>query len=46
MQALMRARTILSITIIVAAVGVSAADDYESWQELRNPFPSTGGGES
>jgi hypothetical protein len=44
MQSLMGARTILSITIIVGVVGVSAADDYESWQELRNPFPSTGGG--
>ncbi len=44
MQALMCARTILAIAIIVGAVGVSAAEDYESWQVLRDPFPSTGGG--
>ena len=44
MQALMWTRTILAIVIIGAAVRVSAAEDYESWQVLRNPFPSTGGG--
>jgi hypothetical protein len=44
MQSLTSARTILSIAIFVGAVGVSAADDYESWQVLRNPFASTGGG--
>jgi hypothetical protein len=43
MQSLTWARTILSIAIIVGAVGVSAADDYESLQVLCNPFPSTGG---
>lgn len=44
MRALMWTRTILAIAIISAAVRVSAAEDYESWEVLRNPFPSTGGG--
>jgi hypothetical protein len=44
MQALTWGRTIVAIAIIVGAVGMSVADDYESWAVLRNPFPSTGGG--
>ena len=46
MQGLTRARTIFAIAIIagVAAGTPASAEDYESWQVLENPFPSTGGG--
>ncbi len=46
MQALTRARTILAIAIVVGVAGSTpaSAEDYETWQVLENPFPSTGGG--
>jgi hypothetical protein len=38
-----KALIILAAALVLAAAG-SAAENYESWEVLRNPFPSTGGG--
>jgi hypothetical protein len=38
--------TMFGCFAFAAIAGAAAAEEnYESWEELRNPFPSTGGGE-
>lgn len=38
-----KALTVLAAMLALAAAA-SAAENYEAWEVLRNPFPSTGGG--